>query len=394
MYPKNLILFRFSDAVSEDLKRLGEVAPEYTLRELGPLEMATSGFVAPARGGELLCQVNGNPLLAIGKDSRLLPTAILNREADKQVQKIETEEGRPLGGRERRRIRDEVRDTLLPTALVKHDRTYAWLDRGRGYACIDSASRKSAEDLLKSVREALGSFPAVPLAPTNPVRVTLTNWLAGTELPADFTLGDECELRDAATATGPIWKGRRTPLDSEEVRGHLRAGKHVAQLGLCFKGRIEFVIDEALVLRKIRFTELALCDLDSTSAQDVVSELDAQFALFQGEIGELLDALDTIFGLPRPTEGEVVDQAIRQRENAELPFAPGTAPDDLEGTKEDARRALRQSKHVSISLLQRVLRIGYNRAARVMDALEHEGFVSPADSSGRRHLTGATPAIH
>ncbi|WP_233171996.1 MULTISPECIES: recombination-associated protein RdgC [unclassified Dyella] len=393
MYPKNLILYRFSNAVSDDLQRLSEVAPENALRELGPLETSASGFVSPARGGDLLHQVNGNPLLAIGTDSRLLPTPILNREVDKKVLKLEAAEGRTIGGRERRRLRDQVRDELLPSVLINHSRTFAWMDRGRGFACIDTAGKKSAEEVLKKVREALGSFPAVPLAPTNPVRVLLTSWLAGAELPADFTLGDECELRDPATTTGAVWKGRRATLDSEEVREHLRAGKQVSQLGLCFKARIEFVIDENLVLRKIRFTEVALGDLDNTSAGDAVSELDAQFALFQGEIGELLDALDTIFGLPRPTEGEVVDEAIRRRENGELPFAPSSTDDDLEGAKEDARRALLQGKHVSISGLQRVLRIGYNRAARLIKALEHEGFVTPPDSAGRRQLAGA-PAHH
>ena len=40
----------------------------------------------------------------------------------------------------------------------------------------------------------------------------------------------------------------------------------------------------------------------------------------------------------------------------------------------------------SISALQRQLRIGYNRAANIIDALEAAGVISPADSSGKRKV--------
>lgn len=45
-----------------------------------------------------------------------------------------------------------------------------------------------------------------------------------------------------------------------------------------------------------------------------------------------------------------------------------------------------ESKKTSISALQRQLRIGYNRAANLMEALENAGVVSPADISGNRRI--------
>lgn len=40
----------------------------------------------------------------------------------------------------------------------------------------------------------------------------------------------------------------------------------------------------------------------------------------------------------------------------------------------------------SISSLQRQLRIGYNRAANLMEALENAGIVSPSDLNGSRKI--------
>jgi S-DNA-T family DNA segregation ATPase FtsK/SpoIIIE len=50
---------------------------------------------------------------------------------------------------------------------------------------------------------------------------------------------------------------------------------------------------------------------------------------------------------------------------------------------EKATAIVRQSQRASASMLQRRLRIGYPRAARLMDELEEMGIVGPAQTGGR-----------
>ena len=45
-----------------------------------------------------------------------------------------------------------------------------------------------------------------------------------------------------------------------------------------------------------------------------------------------------------------------------------------------------REKRVSIGQLQRWLRIGYNRAQRVLDMLEEGGVITPSDKKGRRYV--------
>jgi S-DNA-T family DNA segregation ATPase FtsK/SpoIIIE len=45
-----------------------------------------------------------------------------------------------------------------------------------------------------------------------------------------------------------------------------------------------------------------------------------------------------------------------------------------------------KSRRASISSVQRQLRIGYNRAARLIEAMEHAGLVSPMQSNGNREV--------
>jgi len=50
---------------------------------------------------------------------------------------------------------------------------------------------------------------------------------------------------------------------------------------------------------------------------------------------------------------------------------------------EEAIAMVRKHNRASISLLQRRLRIGYSRAARLIDLLEEQGIVGPDRGAGR-----------
>ncbi len=60
---------------------------------------------------------------------------------------------------------------------------------------------------------------------------------------------------------------------------------------------------------------------------------------------------------------------------------------------DDAVRIVTESRRASISLVQRRLRIGYNRAARIMEEMELAGVVSSMDTSGTREVLAAVPPM-
>src|SRR5690606_2430421 len=59
---------------------------------------------------------------------------------------------------------------------------------------------------------------------------------------------------------------------------------------------------------------------------------------------------------------------------------------DLDDMLEDAARLVVQSQHGSTSMIQRRLKLGYNRAGRIMDQLQMLGIVGPAEGSKPREV--------
>ena len=53
---------------------------------------------------------------------------------------------------------------------------------------------------------------------------------------------------------------------------------------------------------------------------------------------------------------------------------------------EDAVRLVLQMGKASTSTLQRHLRLGYGRAARILDMMQHEGIIGPPDGSKPREV--------
>lgn len=300
---RNLSLFRFPPGLS--LADLETRLDDRRLRACGPMELSTRGFVSPyGRDEEELVHRSGAfALVTIGGEDKLLPGVVIREALAERLAERAAKEGRRIGAKERQRLKEEVVAELLPRAFSRPSRRHTWLDERGGWLVIDTASRKAAEETVSELREALGRFPATPPAPRESPRALMTDWLIRGNLPSGLTLGDECELRDPAE-TGASVRCRRQELESDEVHGHLKSGKQVFQLGLEFDGRIQFVLGEDLAVRKLRFTDVVLDQIDASDIDSTRAEVDVQFALVTLEVERLLQKLETWFGWSRPGKGD------------------------------------------------------------------------------------------
>ena len=156
-------------------------------------------------------------------------------------------------------------------------------------------------------------------------------------------------------------------------------------------------------------TGLIKANLPSRISYRVGQKIDSKIILDQMGAESLLGRGDMLFtppgsaGLvrlhaPWATEGEIeeiVEFIKSQREpNYDKSFlledsegnasASNESYEELDELYEDAKNVVLNDKKTSISYLQRKLQIGYNRSARVIEQLEHEGVLSAPNAKGIR----------
>ena len=133
----------------------------------------------------------------------------------------------------------------------------------------------------------------------------------------------------------------------------------------------------------------------------VASSVDSRVILDTSGAESLLGRGDMLFlnpesGIPMRAQGAILtDQEVEKVVNFWRKMSPAVdsaAPweellqmqeDDPDKLVNQAIEIVRASQHASASMLQRRLRIGYPRAARLIDELEEMGIVGPAQGGGR-----------
>ncbi|KAB7775801.1 recombination-associated protein RdgC [Xanthomonas sacchari] len=299
MFFRNLTLFRFPTTL--DFSEVETLLPEAQLKSVGPLEMSSRGFISPFGRDEqeaLSHRIADFLWLTVGGEDKILPGSVVNDLLARKVAEIEEKEGRRPGGRARKRLKDDLIHELLPRAFVKSSRTDAMLDLQHGYVAVDTSSRKTGENVMSEIRGLLGSFPALPLNAEVAPRSILTGWIAGEPLPEGLSLGEECEMKDPIEG-GAVVKCQHQELRCDEIDKHLEAGKQVTKLALVLDDHVSFVLGDDLVIRKLKFLDGALDQLEHADQDGVRAELDARFALMSAEVRRLFLLLEEALKLSK-----------------------------------------------------------------------------------------------
>lgn len=80
------------------------------------------------------------------------------------------------------------------------------------------------------------------------------------------------------------------------------------------------------------------------------------------------------------------DESVIEEIEKEVDTANGTPESEFDERYDEAVAVVTEAGQASISMVQRRLRVGYNRAARMIEMMEKEGVVGPADGAKPREI--------
>ena len=296
MWFKNIQIYQLDSKFQVTTEQLEEGMETKVFQPCGQMDLLSSGWEKPLgkHGSSLIHETNGYVMICFKQQDKLLPASVVNEFLAEKVEEIAEQEGRKVGRKEKQQLKDELIIDLLPKAFTRSKKLYAYLDLNKNLLIIDSPAAKKAEDLITLMRESLGSFPAKPLAVKNTVSTLLTAWVQG-EQEKLLVIGNEAELRDQQDSAIVV-RCKGLALSDNEVQNHIKNGMYISQLSIEWAERMNCLLTEDLVVKRIKFTDAVQEEADNQSADDYASRFDSDFAIMSGEFNQFLPWLFDAFG--------------------------------------------------------------------------------------------------
>lgn len=256
---KNLHPFRIN-ASTLSAASLEQALQARRFAGIGSQDMIAAGWVPPREHGPLVEALHGHYLMAFAVEKKLIPGAVVKRKLEEAMQAFQKRAGYRPGAKQKKALKDEILQALLPKAFTKIDTYRLWIDPKGGWFVVDGKPDVVTEAFIQAVDGVCPERIETERSPS----MAMYEWLSG-DAPASFSVDDECELKSSEGATV---RYARLSLDRDDVREHLNEGKHPVKLAMTHDDKTSFVFTD-----KFEFKRLAWLDLDDRAAND--SEDDA-----------------------------------------------------------------------------------------------------------------------
>lgn len=291
---RNVRLYRIHSEWPASEEALSGVLENAAFKPCGAYSERSGGFEPPVNGaGDLLSRrLSGADLLQLRIQTRVLPPAAVQEALATRIEAF-TQRTRTQPNRvEKRDLKDDVYSELLPQALLRSDRVQAIMLPQTNVLVVGSASEKVADYFMDALKRAMVTFQYAPVAFKTPAQEWMKRFFMGASSER-FRMGRECRMRDMSDTRASVnWLD--FDLADSSLRRHVTDGLAVDRLGLLFEQVCGLVIDQDLVLRKVRL--LGQDDMDQVPDEDPLAKHDAEFVTMAGGFQSLVDGLAAELG--------------------------------------------------------------------------------------------------
>lgn len=293
---KNITAFQITEDWVLSRESLEDMLSRQKFHECGAIEPVSRGFFPVHKDGPLVLKVNGQYLLNIREEMKILPSAAINKEVERRIPELEQTQGFAVGRKQKKELKERVRDEMLPKAITRDRFTKVWIDPNGRRLVVDSASSSVVETAIQILGKTLDRLPIARLNTCISPVAAMADWLSNGDCPGRFTIDRECELKSPLEEKATV-RYTRHNLDGEEVRMHLAAGKQPTRLAMTWNDRVSLVLTDTFAIKRI-----AVLDIVKEEAEKDVAtaelQYEADFVLITGELqGMLAEIIEALGGI-------------------------------------------------------------------------------------------------
>jgi len=295
MWFKNLRIYKLTDYQLLDPNDFADALEAQQFNPCGSLDLMRYGFT-PIYGDDFAPVILGFTIFCAKREEKILPSATINEQVEKQARALSEAENRHIGRKERQTLRDEVIFSMLPKAFTKSSLDFAYIDHKEQLLIVNASSAKRAEDFCGKLREALGSLQCIPLHVKGIPAQHMTEWVLTSDLPFALELGDALEFN--AGKDGRVIRCKHQDLTADEIKAHISSGMFVTKLALNWREGITFILDDSLAIKSLKFGDSITEQSNERNPESKAEQFDADFAVMTAQLRPMINDLITAFGGP------------------------------------------------------------------------------------------------
>ncbi|OZI70798.1 recombination-associated protein RdgC [Bordetella genomosp. 12] len=294
MWFKNLKIYRLSAPWTLTGEQLEESLARHAYQSGNNLEMQSLGWISPRENASLAHSLNGQILLSLRAEKKLLPTTVVNQVARARAQEIEEQQGYKPGRKQMKEIKERVTDELLPRAFSIYRDTRVWIDTVNHWLVIDAAASAKADEVIGMLVKTVDPLPLENLYVAQSPAAAMTGWLAADEAPANFSIDQDTELRASGESRAAIRYVKHS-IDADDVRRHIQSGKQCTRLAMTWADRVSFVLTESMDIKRVAPLDVLKENPENAAFNDD-EKFDSDMALMTGELAKMLAELVEALG--------------------------------------------------------------------------------------------------
>lgn len=294
MWFKQAQLFQLKTPVKYDADALAGQLEQLPFRPCLPTLPMASGWASPLNqeNADLVHAAGGYLLICLQIEEKILPASVVKQALEEKIKSLESETDRPIRGREKQHLREEITQTLLPKAFTRLQRLYGYIDTKQQMLVVNTTQQRFLDPFLSALKKTAG-IETTLYEIQKPMSI-LTNWLKNDAAPSSLTIEKNGVLQDPSQENRVI-RCREQSLHAESIQSLLADGCGVKQLGLTWHEHVTFVLADDFTLRNIRFSETAISENEARDELSAAEQFDADFILMSQLLSPLLQELLSCF---------------------------------------------------------------------------------------------------
>ena len=312
---KNLTIYRIAAGWAPALDAMEIALEDAQFVPCGATQDKSVGWVEP-RGeahGPMVEAVAGQRIMKLRIETKSVPGATVRKKAQAEADHIEATTGRKPGKKQMKELREDALLALLPQAFPRQSSVLVWIDPAAGLLMTDASSQGKLDEVVTALVQAFNDLSLTLLQTAVTPQSAMTSWLSAPDdadnlfVDDGFAIERACELRSADEEKSVV-KFNRHNLVTDEVRKHITEGKLPKWAAMSWEGRVGFVLDDCMRVKRIEFLEGVFDD-----RQDGDSGFDADVVLATGELRKLIPALvGALGGEIQPSAAQAAPMEIEE----------------------------------------------------------------------------------